>query len=93
MLLDGLAFKGSDGKQRVDRNGRLGRGGRSQALLLDTLLSHPYLSKKPPKSTGREEFGDPYIASVFRQVRAKHLSLEDALATSCDFVAYLAEEA
>ncbi len=87
MLLDGLVLKGSAGKQWIDRNGRLGRSGRSQAELLKFLFSHPYLSKQPPKSTGREEFGEPYIANVFRQVKAKRLSVQDALATSCEFVA------
>lgn len=87
MLLDGLVLKGSAGKQQIDRNGRLGRKGRSHAALLKTLMTHPYLAKQPPKSTGREEFGDPYIAMVFRQTGAKRLSLQDALATSCEFVA------
>lgn len=87
MLLDGLVLKASAGKQQIDRNGRLGRKGRSHAGLLSALLSHPYLTKRPPKSTGREEFGDPYFAGVFRQARAKRLSLEDALSTSCEFVA------
>ncbi len=87
MLLDGLVVKGTGGTQQIDRNGRLAGRGRSHASLLKTLLSHPYLAKQPPKSTGREEFGDRYISSVLRQVRAKRLSLEHALATSCDFVA------
>jgi len=86
MLLDGLVVKGTGGKQQIDRNGCLARRGRSHALLLKTLLSHFYLAKRPPKSTGREEFGDTYIADVFRQAKAKRLSLPDALATSCDFV-------
>lgn len=87
MLLDGLVLKGSSGKLQIDRNGRLGRSGQSHAALLNTLLSHPYLAKHPPKSTGREEFGESYIAGVLRQAKAKRLSLQDTLATSCEFVA------
>ncbi len=87
MLLDGLVLKGSSGKLQIDRNGRLGRSGRSHAALLNTLLSHSYLAKHPPKSTGREEFGEAYIAGVLRQAKAKRLSLQDTLATSCEFVA------
>jgi len=87
MLLDGLMLKGSAGKHRMDRNGRLGRSGRSHAAMLKSLWSHSYLAKHPPKSTGREEFGEAYIANVFRQARAKRLSLNDVLATSCEFVA------
>ena len=87
MLLDGLVVKGTGGKQQIDRNGRLAGKGRSHASLLKTLSAHPYLAKRPPKSTGREEFGDSYIADVLRQAKAKRLSLPDALATSCGFVA------
>jgi len=93
MLLDGLVVKGTGGKQQIDRNGRLARRGRSHASLLRGLMSHPYLVKHPPKSTGREEFGDRYLTSVLRQVRAKRLSLEHALATSCEFVALTIGEA
>ena len=87
MLLDGLVLKGTSEKYRFDRSGRLARKGESHGPLLKTLLTHSYLAKRPPKSTGREEFGDFYISKVFRQARAKRLSLEDMLATSCEFVA------
>ncbi len=93
MLLDGLMVKGTGGTQRIDRNGRLAGRGRSHASLLKILLSHPYLAKRPPKSTGREEFGDPYVVGVLRQARTKRLSLEHLLATSCDFVAATIVEA
>ena len=87
MLLDGLVVKSTAGKQQIDRNGRLAKRGISQISLLNTLLSHPYLAHKPPKSTGREEFGDSYISGVLRQAKAKRLNLEHTLATSCAFVA------
>lgn len=87
MLLDGLVLKGTSKKHPFDRSGRLARKGKSHGPLLKTLLTHSYLAKRPPKSTGREEFGDSYISKTFRQARAKRLSLEDMLATSCEFVA------
>ena len=87
MLLDGLVVRGTSKKCHFDRGGRLAGKGRSHGALLKTLLTHSYLAKKPPKSTGREEFGDFYISQVFRQAKAKRLSLEDTLATSCEFIA------
>ena len=87
MLLDGLVLKGTSEKYHFDRSGRLARKGESHGPLLKTLLAHSYLAKRPPKSTGREEFGDHYISKIFRQAKAKRLSLEDMLATSCEFVA------
>jgi anhydro-N-acetylmuramic acid kinase len=87
MLLDGLVVKWTAGKLQMDRNGRLGKNGQCHAAFLAKLLAHPYLVERPPKSTGREEFGDSYIAGVLRQAKAKRLSLEHTLATSCEFVA------
>jgi anhydro-N-acetylmuramic acid kinase len=87
MLLDGLVLRGTREKHHFDRNGCLARRGKSHKPLLKTLLAHPYLAKRPPKSTGREDFGDHYISTVFRQAGTKRVSLEDMLATSCEFIA------
>lgn len=41
-----------------DRGGRVAESGTPDMRLLNRLLKHPYFSKKPPKSTGRETFGE-----------------------------------
>jgi len=87
MLLDGVMTKMTGGQHQFDRNGRLARKGRCHPSLLNMLLSHPYLAQQPPKSTGREEFGDTYLAKVLRHAKSKRLSTEHILATSCEFVA------
>lgn len=43
-----------------DRNGRLASAGRVDQKLLRGTLSHPYFRRRPPKSTGREAFGEPF---------------------------------
>jgi anhydro-N-acetylmuramic acid kinase len=64
MVLDGLARHFSAGRASMDRNGRLAATGHVDRRLLRRLLAHPFLRKRPPKSTGREEFGSALIAKI-----------------------------
>ena len=57
MIIDFLVGRFTGGAQEYDEDGRYGGGGRPVAELLDTWMSHPYLDRHPPKTTGREEFG------------------------------------
>ena len=60
--------------------------GKVQTRLLNSLLKHPYFKKKPPKSTGREEFGI-FLAEKIIQ-KTKGLKKEDVIATVTAFTAY-----
>lgn len=63
-LIDALASQLSDGRARMDRDGRMAaRGAVSQSLLAE-LMRHPYFRRRPPKSTGREEFSPAYLKTV-----------------------------
>lgn len=42
----------TNGELKCDMDGKMGRKGEINQPLLTDLLSHPYLSQKPPKSTG-----------------------------------------
>jgi len=50
------------GAARFDRAGAFARGGTADPELLRALLADPYFARRPPKSTGRERFGGPFIA-------------------------------
>ena len=87
LLLDGLMTQATYGQQSIDRNGALASRGRVRDALVKALLRHPFFARRPPKSTGREEFGEGYLQHV-RRVAARHrLSLEDTLASSCTAIA------
>lgn len=58
MLLDALAQQLSHGRNGYDRNGVIASRGRVVPSLLQGWLRHPYLLRKPPKSAGREQFGE-----------------------------------
>jgi anhydro-N-acetylmuramic acid kinase len=81
MVLDGLMFRFTEGRVSMDRDGRLAARGHVDARLLAKLLAHPYLSQKPPKSTGREVFGATTIDELLAVQRRGQLSIEDLLAT------------
>jgi anhydro-N-acetylmuramic acid kinase len=69
----------SGGKHNLDKNGAMARKGIPNLKLMKELLKHPYLSKKPPKSTGWEEFGQEAFTKYKKQLMK--LKLVDAVAT------------
>lgn len=73
------------GRERFDRGGRRALRGRVDAALLRELLRHPFLRRKPPRSSGREEFGGRFVAALRR--RRPRLPGDDLLATLTAFVA------
>src|SRR5229473_521922 len=74
MLIDALVSHFTHGRRRFDENARLASQGRSVPALLDDLLRDPYLKLPPPKSTGREYYGNAYLKQFLalgRRYRAK----------------------
>ncbi|MCK6482081.1 MAG: anhydro-N-acetylmuramic acid kinase [Planctomycetes bacterium] len=73
------------GRRALDRDGRFARRGKVDRPLLASLLRHPFLRRRPPRSSGREEFGGRFVAEVRR--RRPRLPPEDLLATLTAFSA------
>jgi anhydro-N-acetylmuramic acid kinase len=74
MLIDALVSHFTRGRLRFDENAQLASQGRSVPALLDDLLRDPYLKVAPPKSTGREYYGNAYLKKLLalgRRYRAK----------------------
>ena len=81
MVLDSLVSRATNGRQVMDRDGKGALKGRVEARLLGKLLAHPFLSRRPPKSSGREEFGPALIDDLLSIQQQQGLPLEDVLAT------------
>jgi anhydro-N-acetylmuramic acid kinase len=47
-----------------DVDGALAAAGQAQGSVVDELLAHPYFVTRPPKSTGRETFGEEFAARL-----------------------------
>ena len=83
MLLDALAVRATAGRWRYDRKGQLARQGTVCEPLLRRLLRQAYFRQPPPKSAGREQFGDGYLKQYFQyQFGSSRQALCDALATA-----------
>jgi len=61
ILLDQLIYMITGGKNRYDLDGKRASRGKVDQRILERLLEHPFLQKPPPKSTGREDFGEAYL--------------------------------
>jgi anhydro-N-acetylmuramic acid kinase len=66
MLIDALVAHFSHGRQRFDKGAHLAMKGRDIAPLNALLLKDPYLYEPPPKSTGREYFGEEYLRKLLQ---------------------------
>jgi anhydro-N-acetylmuramic acid kinase len=75
----------SKGKMRFDPSGKLARKGKVHEPLVAEALQHPYFKKKPPKSCGREEFGEKWLKPILKKY--KKLPPADMIASLTEFVA------
>jgi anhydro-N-acetylmuramic acid kinase len=87
MILDRAAHVLTGGRARFDSGGRMAARGAIDEKWLAELLRHPYLARRPPKSTGRETFGVAYADRVLARARQRRLRPEDILATLTAFTA------
>ncbi len=81
MLIDALVHKLSGGRTKMDRDGGIAARGRVSEQLLTELLRHPYFRRRPPKSTGREEFGSHYLEESERRAFSMGVAGNDLVAT------------
>ena len=79
ILIDALVNQFSGGKLKMDRDGRIAARGRVNGELLTELMRHPYFRRRPPKSTGREQFGSHYLAEEIEPRAASASVREDDL--------------
>lgn len=87
MVMDQIAERISDGAMRCDLDGALSARGQYSPELLAMMLNDPYLAKRPPKTTGREDYGKAYVDALMNHAKTLGLSGPDALATALRFTA------
>ncbi|MBA2363534.1 MAG: anhydro-N-acetylmuramic acid kinase, partial [Chloroflexia bacterium] len=64
-----------------DEGGQMALRGTVHNDLLAELLAHPYFTRQPPKSTGREVFGDDYADEILARAAQLRPSADDTMAT------------
>lgn len=81
VLIDAAVRHYTQGAQNFDRDGAMARQGAVDEGLVSQVLAHPYFHQTPPKTTGRELFGDAFAAQFINQATDAGLSPEDTIAT------------
>ena len=81
MVIDGIVRLISGGRKRYDPGGKMAARGTVNKRLLNELLRHPFFRQRPPKSTGREDFGTDFAERIYRRAGKKGLADADIVAT------------
>jgi len=87
MIIDCLLSEITAGRQSFDKGGRLAARGMVKNALLAELMRHPYLRRRPPKTTGREEFGQAFARRLLARARRAGMGDNDIVATATAFTA------
>jgi anhydro-N-acetylmuramic acid kinase len=77
-LYPGLAF---------DEGGAIARAGRALDAVVEEFLGHPFFAATPPKSTGREMFGEPFAGLLMARCLELSSAPADAVATAVELTA------
>ncbi|MEO7297461.1 MAG: anhydro-N-acetylmuramic acid kinase [Verrucomicrobiota bacterium] len=85
MLIDFAVRHFTKGEKHFDANGAWAARGVVSRKFLERWLRHPYFKKKPPKSTGRELFGETFFQKVIREMEGH--SNFDVVATLTELTA------
>lgn len=82
MVIDALVRHFTRGRKGFDRNAEIAIQGKLLPGLLQTLLRDRYFSKLPPKTAGREQYGEGYLRALLSHREARHANLEDVIRTA-----------
>ncbi len=81
VLLDLAVHRLTDGRQNLDYDGNWARSGKICQPLVARWLKQDFFQQPPPKSTGRELFGETYLERCWQDARTSELSEADWLTT------------
>ena len=87
ILIDALVSYFTRGRKRFDQNAAVAQTGRPLPALVDGLMGDPYLRIAPPKSTGREYYGQAYIQKVLALGRRHRAYPADLIRAATIFTA------
>lgn len=87
MLMDAMVSKMTGGTQRFDEGGKISGQYKVNKTLLESLMQDPYLTKVPPKTTGREYYGEQFLENCLQEARVLGVSEGDVLRTLTRYTA------
>jgi anhydro-N-acetylmuramic acid kinase len=82
MAIDALVRHYTRERKRLDRNAEMAARGILLPGLLRGLLSDKYFYAQPPKTAGRERYGEKYVRALLSQREARRAKPEDVIRTA-----------
>jgi anhydro-N-acetylmuramic acid kinase len=82
MAIDALVRHFTRGRKAFDRDAEMARRGNLLPGLLASLLRDKYFLKLPPKTAGREQYGEKYVRQVLAHRGARRARAEDVIRTA-----------
>ena len=82
MVIDALVRHYTRGRKSFDQNAEMAGRGKIFPGLLANLLRDAYFSKLPPKTAGREQYGEKYVRRVLGHREARRARAEDVIRTA-----------
>ncbi len=82
MAIDALVRHFTRGRKGFDRNAEMAAKGKLLPGLLSRLLRDAYFSKIPPKTAGREQYGEKYLRAILSHREERHAKAEDVIRTA-----------
>ena len=82
MVIDALVRHFTGGRKGFDRNAEMAAKGKLLPRLLHMLLRDKYFSRLPPKTTGREQYGEAYLRALLSHREVRRATLVDVIRTA-----------
>mgnify|MGYP000114835124 CR=1 FL=1 len=87
MLIDAVVQHLTSGEMMYDEDGVMASRGMVSEELLSWLMEHPFIKRRPPKTTGREDFGEHFAMRVVEKAERMGVHGNDLVATVTAFTA------
>jgi anhydro-N-acetylmuramic acid kinase len=85
MVIDALVRRFTNQEKTYDANGSIGAGGQVLGPLLEQLLTDIFFQAHPPKTAGREQFGEAFVRQMLDY--SKTSRFEDLVCTATELTA------
>ncbi|MGC1685760.1 MAG: anhydro-N-acetylmuramic acid kinase [Candidatus Acidiferrales bacterium] len=82
MVIDALIQQFTRGRETFDHGARRALRGKSMPRLLDRLLANSYLRINPPKTAGREQFGEDFAGGILSWGKVHRAAPDDLIRTA-----------
>ena len=82
MAIDALMRHFTGGRKGFDRNAEMAAKGKLLTGLLSVLLRDEFFVKRPPKSAGREQYGETYVRSLLSRREIRGAKPADVIRTA-----------